>query len=262
MQTLRLTLFSFTNRENFPWDYRDADLNLLAVPPPSFDKNAVLSIHAAGDIKEQEQNKAAERYTRQWQERIVVDDTIFRTHRCLKETELRDRGIKASNQLAKLEGLLKNHPKKFSLSRAGLTLEEIPPLAVVANPSVDTPARKTGKLIPIARDQREEGNWGFYPGPFEKEGWLLEKNKMPISDQEHEKFRSLKGHDFRYLFLRIHLPSCYKFSVIHLQSDYERMPKTLAFELLGRPVYVKKGNTCMFFFSWESKKCSEHSDVL
>lgn len=204
MQTLRLTLFSFTNRENFPWDYRDADLNLLAVPPPSFDKNAVLSIHAAGDIKEQEQNEAAERHTRQWQERIVVDDTIFRTHRCLKETELRDRGIKASNQLAKLEGLLKNHPKKFSLSRAGLTLEEIPPLAVVANPSVDTPARKTGKLIPIARDQREEGNWGFYPGPFEKEGWLLEKNKMPISDQEHDKFRSLKGHDFRYLFLRIH----------------------------------------------------------
>lgn len=202
MQTLRLTLFSFTNRENFPWDYRDADLNLLAVPPPSFDKNAVLSIHAAGDAKEQEQNEAAERYTRQWQERIVVDDTVFHTHRCLKETELRDRGIKASNQLAKLEGLLKNHPKKFSLSRAGLTLEEIPPLAVVANPSVDTPARKTGKLIPIARDQREEGSWGFYPGPFEKEGWLLEKNKMSIPDQEHEKFRSLKGHDFRYLCLR------------------------------------------------------------
>lgn len=188
------------DRENFPWDYRDADLNLLAVPPPFFDKNAVLSVHAAGDTKEQEENEAAEKYTRQWQQRIVVDDTIFRTHRCLTETELRDRGTKASNQFAKLEGLLKNHPKKFSLSGEGLTLEEIPPLAVVANPSVDTPARKTGKLIPIARDQREEGNWGFYPGPFDREGWLLEKNKVPIPDQEHEKFRSLKGHDFRLYY--------------------------------------------------------------
>ncbi|KAL9960808.1 hypothetical protein ACROYT_G034311 [Oculina patagonica] len=188
------------NRENFPWDYRDADLNLLSVPPPFFDKNPVLSVHAAGDTKEQEETEAAERHTRQWQERIVVDDTIFRTHRCLTETELRHRGRKASNQLAKLEGLLKNNPKKFSLSRAGLTVEEIPPLGVVVNPNVDTPARKTGKLVPIARDHKEQGQWGFYPGPYEKEGWLLEKNKVPIPDQEHEKFRSLKGHDFRLYY--------------------------------------------------------------
>ena len=159
----------------------------------------MLSVHTAGDTKEQEQYEAAWQATREWQERIVVDDRIFRTHRCLPETELRDRGAKASNQLAKLEGLLKNHPKKFSLSKEGLTVEEIPPLAVVVNPSVDTPARKSGKLLPIVRDHKEEGNWGFYPGPFEKEGWLLEKNKVPIPDQEHEKFRSLKGHDFRYI---------------------------------------------------------------
>ena len=172
-------------------------MNLLSVPPPFFDKNPVLSVHAAGDTKEQEQYEAALKSTLQWQERIVVDDVIFRTHRCLPETELRDRGPKASNQLAKLEGLMKNPPKKFSLSRAGLTLEEIPSLGVVANPNVDTPARKTGKLVPIAKDESEEENWGFHPGPFEKEGWLLEKNKVPIPDQEHEKFSRLKGHDFR-----------------------------------------------------------------
>lgn len=79
-------------------------------------------------------------------------------------------------------------------------MEEIPPLAVVMNPSVDTPARKTGKLVPIVRDHKEEGNSGFYPGPFENEGWLLEKNKVPIQDQEHERFRSLKGHDFRLYY--------------------------------------------------------------
>ena len=196
-----MTLLSYPHRENFPWDYRDNDLNLLSVPPPIFDKNPVLSVHAAGDTKEQEQYDAALKYTRQWQERIVVDDIVFRTHRCLPETELRDKGARASNQLAKLEGLIKDQPKKFSLSRAGLTLEEIPSLGVVANPNVDTPARKTGKLVPIAREHAEEGSRGFYPGPFEDEGWLLEKNKVPIADQEHGKFRSLKGHDFRYVGL-------------------------------------------------------------
>lgn len=185
------------DRENFPWDYRDADLNLLSLPPPFFDKNPCLSFHAAGDTKELEQDEADMETTRQWRDRIVVDDTIFRTHRCLPETELKDRGAKASNQLAKLEGLLKNYPQKFSLSREGLTLAEIPPLAVVVNPSVDTPARKTGKLVPITSDLKEERNWGFYPGPFEDEGWLMEKNKIPIPDQEHERFKTLKGHDFR-----------------------------------------------------------------
>lgn len=188
------------DRENFPWDYRDADVNLLPHPPPFFDKNPCLSVHTAGDTKEQEQDDAAMETARQWRNKIVVDDTIFRMHRCLPETELRDKGAKASNQLAKLEGLLKNNPQKFSLSREGLTLEEIPPLAVVMNPSVDTPARKTGKLVPIVRDHKEEGNSGFYPGPFENEGWLLEKNKVPIQDQEHERFRSLKGHDFRLYY--------------------------------------------------------------
>ena len=77
MQTY-LTLFSCINRENFPWDYRDTDLNLLSVPPPFFDKNAVLSVHAAGDTKEQEENEAAEKYTRQWQE--LVENCI--TNRC------------------------------------------------------------------------------------------------------------------------------------------------------------------------------------
>ena len=158
-----------------------------------------MSVHAAGDTKEQEQDEADMETTRQWRDRIVVDDTIFRTHRCLPETELKDRDAKASNQLAKLEGLLKNYPQKFSLSREGLTLAEIPPLAVVVNPSVDTPARKTGKLVPITTDLKEERNWGFYPGPFENEGWLMEKNKIPIPDQEHERFKTLKGHDFRYL---------------------------------------------------------------
>lgn len=185
------------DRENFPWAHRDGDLNLLSAPPPFFDEVPVLSVHLAGDTKEQEQHEAALESRRQWKERIVVDDTIFRTHRCLPETELKDRGPKASNQLAKLEGLIKNPPTKLSLSREGLGLEEIPPLGVVTNPNVDTPARKSGKLQPITRSLGEEANCGYHPGPFENEGWLLDKNKVPIPDQERNRFKTLKGHDFR-----------------------------------------------------------------
>lgn len=188
------------DRENFPWVYRDRDFDLLSAPPPFFDENPVVSVHSAGDTKEKEQYEALLESRRQWEENVVVDDTIFRTHRCLPETELRDSGPKASNQLDKLEGLIKNPPEKLSFSRAGLALREIPPLGVVANPNVDTPARKTGKLEPITRIPAEEANCGYHPGPFEGAGWLLEKNKVSIPDQEHEKFRKLKGQDYRLYY--------------------------------------------------------------
>ena len=187
----------FHCREYFQWSFRDFDFNLLSVPPPFFDRNRVISVHSAGDTKERELYEAASEDTRKWYEKMVVDDSVFRTHRCLPETELRDKGARASNQLAKLEGLLKHNPKKVSLANPGLTLAEIPALSVVADPSVDTPARKTGNLMPIAKDLGEDKARGYHPGPYENQGWLLERNRVPIPDREHEKFNALKGHDFR-----------------------------------------------------------------
>ncbi|XP_032228067.2 uncharacterized protein LOC5503934 [Nematostella vectensis] len=188
------------DRDIFTWPYRDRDLNLITKPPPFFDPNVVLSVHSAGDTKEEEMRRAQEQEANWWRTRVVVDDPIFRTHRCLTETEMRDSGPKASNQLAKLTGLLKDAGKKITFTKPGLSLSGVPPLSVVMNPSVDTLARDTGKLELQDSDFKNEKNCGFNPGPFEDKGWLLEKNKIPILDPEHRKYESLKGKDFRVYF--------------------------------------------------------------
>ncbi|KAJ8301728.1 hypothetical protein KUTeg_020715 [Tegillarca granosa] len=105
------------------------------------------------------------------------------------ETELKDSGQKSS--------LLKNQPSKYSLRKSGLALEEIPPLNVVLNPSVDTRARESGiSLLPAVEGEGKDLNKGFKPGPFAEHSWVLERNKIPAYDYEHTKFAEYKGKDF------------------------------------------------------------------
>ena len=118
--------------------------------------------------------------------------------RCLTETELRSRGREASNQVARLQGLLKDKPQKLALKRPGMALPNIPPLNVVLNPSVDTEARLAGITPrPAVYNEGVETNKGFQPGPFLSHAWILERNKIPAVDYEHDKFNKLKGHDFK-----------------------------------------------------------------
>ena len=185
------------HRIEFSWESRRMDFNILSRPAPFFDNSPLTSVHSAGDTKEGEQKQVQRREKNVWSSKIVVDDTVQRSHRCLAETELKTHGPKSSNQLAKLEGLLKDEPKKYSLRERGLVLEKIPALSVVVNPSVDTNAREAGISLPHAKDPLEEKNCGFNPGAYKNEGWLLEKNKIPIRDPKHTVFERLKGHDFR-----------------------------------------------------------------
>ena len=193
------SFFPLASREQFPWPLRHQDLDLLSRPPPYFDKDRITSVHAAGDTKDQETLDAIRQATAEWRDKLVVDDSIFRTHRCLTETELQPRGRQASNQLDKLKGLLKNEPQKYALGSPGFVLSDVPALTVVLDPSLDTASRKARPLFPLAsvKDRCEgEKNCGFYPGPYDSEGWLLEKNKVPIHDREHGRFEELKGKDF------------------------------------------------------------------
>jgi len=92
---------------------------------------------------------------------------------------------------------LKDSPTKCSLKKPGITLGEIPPLAVVNDPSVDTTRRYHGGLRKMQAEKVEERKPpGYNPGPYENRAWLLEKNKIPIRDPEHRKFQELKGKDF------------------------------------------------------------------
>lgn len=123
--------------------------------------------------------------------------SILFLYRCLAQTELQTQGPESSNQLSRLEGLLKGKPQKLSLRRKGISLRNIPPLNVVFNPSVDTDARQEG-IIPRPEGETEDvTNRGFKPGPFLDHAWILERNKIPAVDYEHEKFNRLKGHDFK-----------------------------------------------------------------
>lgn len=118
--------------------------------------------------------------------------------RCLTETELRTQGRTASNQVARLQGLLKDNPSKLALRRPGMYLQNIPPLNVVLNPSVDTDSRLAGITPrPAVETDGDERNKGFKPGPFLERSWVLEKNKIPAIDYEHDKFDRFKGHDFK-----------------------------------------------------------------
>ena len=107
-------------------------------------------------------------------------------------------GRKASNQVAKLQGLLKDYPQKHSLKKRGMHLQNIPPLNVVLNPSVDTDTRLAGgSTSPAVEGEGIERHKGFKPGPYEDHSWVLERNKIPAIDYEHHKYRDSKGSDFK-----------------------------------------------------------------
>ncbi|XP_041347622.1 uncharacterized protein LOC121367489 isoform X2 [Gigantopelta aegis] len=197
-------------RERFPWDYRHHDIELYRRPLPDFGVTQPMTIHLAGEKLRQEKLQEKLQDLKTWQSKIVVDDTAHHVHRVLPETEMRDRGFYSSNQIDRLQGLLKDPPIKHTLCKPGLVLRKIPPLNVVLNPKVDTDARAEGlPLFSAVRGEEVEKTRGFKPGPFITRSWLMENNKIPAVDYEHGKLIKLKGKDFnlynrdcQYLFKR------------------------------------------------------------
>ena len=184
-------------REGYTWSVRDEDMNLWRKPPLLFGSEPI-TIHEAG--RKLQHEKLMDQYNRQdqWMSKIKVDDVRMYFHRCATETELKERGFKSSNQLDRLQSVLKNNPKKYALRKPGYSLQEIPPLNVVLHPSVDTNARLAGKPTPPAvPGEGEEKVKGFAAGPYRDHSWLLERNKIPVRDYEHVRFADSKGHDFK-----------------------------------------------------------------
>ncbi|XP_025922184.1 uncharacterized protein KIAA1257 homolog [Apteryx rowi] len=92
------------SRDRWSWDKRHIDFDLYKKPPELF-MTTVLQRDATQVLQ------------------TVFDDTKLKVHRCSTAAELRARGPRASFQLQKLQGLLKDKPSKFSLRKPGLSLK-------------------------------------------------------------------------------------------------------------------------------------------
>lgn len=124
-------------------------------------------------------------------------------YRCLPATELTDKGPKASNQHAKLAGILKDEAVKFSLSKT----KRVPALSVVSHTNTDAEQLLSGDI--------HARNVGYNPGEVPGLSWSRDKNTVPIKDYKHEYFENMKGHDFRYNILFLPFLSPYFYEGTH-----------------------------------------------
>ncbi|XP_035193411.1 uncharacterized protein KIAA1257 homolog isoform X3 [Oxyura jamaicensis] len=173
------------SRDRWSWDKRHVDFDLYTKPPvttaPLTDATQVVQ--------------------------TAFDGTKLKVHRCSTAAELCTRGPRASCQLQKLQGLLKDEPLKFSLRKPGLILKPIPALSVLDN----QPSQNSADVLP---GKRKSICFGFVPGPEGQHSLKWSKNIIPCHNRERKVFEKLKGADFN-LF-------CYKHSLLYKRDQSAR----------------------------------------
>ncbi|XP_015262916.1 PREDICTED: uncharacterized protein KIAA1257 homolog [Gekko japonicus] len=145
------------DRDRWTWDKRKVDFDLFTKPLYSF---------VAPDTYVIEHQKDAR------------CNTAFKVHRCSPATELISSGPKASCQLARFQGLLKDKPVKLALKSHGRSIQDIPVVGSLERVESD-----------ICR--------GFIPGNDDFHSLKWSKNVIPCHDREYSVFKTLKGADFR-----------------------------------------------------------------
>ena len=130
-----------------------------------------------------------------WEQKLVVKDARQRFHRCSTATEQHDRGLKASCQVDKLQGLLKDEPMKLSLKFGKGNFHKIPALNVVQYPNIDSEYRNIQSNDKTNSQQEREVTRAFTGGPLTHRSWLLENNFIP---REKDKTVQFTDKDFKY----------------------------------------------------------------
>ncbi|XP_029768431.1 uncharacterized protein KIAA1257 homolog [Terrapene carolina triunguis] len=185
------------SRDRWSWDQRRIDFDLYKKPPVYLPASAPAT-HRAVDTWLHEENGQLQK--------TIFDDTKLKVYRCSTAAELTPRGPKASAQLDKLQGLLKDEPEKFSLKRPAMILRPIPALSVLQH----IPA--CGSYRDLTR-KRSTTN-GFVPGLEDQHSLKWNWNIVPCHDMEHRKFEKLKGADFNLL--------CYEHSFLYKRKRPEK----------------------------------------
>ncbi|XP_041081427.1 uncharacterized protein cfap92 [Polyodon spathula] len=183
-------------RDRWEWSKRHVDVELYKKPPLFFGTKHPITIYLAGDTLQDEQLAYARKQYINWLNKVITDGSM-KFYRRSAESELRTNGAK----LDRLQGMLKDMPKKHSLRNPGMVLKPIPALSVIQRPYGSESA---GPVAPT---------FGFTPGLHDQHSLNWEANIVPRYNMEHKKFQRLKGADFiaycnkhQYLYKRAAQP--------------------------------------------------------
>ncbi|XP_067400507.1 uncharacterized protein CFAP92 [Emydura macquarii macquarii] len=186
------------SRDRWSWDQRRVDFDLYKKPPDYLPASAPAT-HRAVDTWLHEDSPQLQK--------TLFDDTKLKVYRCSTAAELTTRGPKASAQLDKLQGLLKDEPEKYSLKRPGMILEPIPALSVLQHvPDYGS--------YPDLVNRKRSTTKGFVPGREDQHSLKWNGNIIPCHNMEHKKFAKLKGADFNLL--------CYEHSFLYKRKRPEK----------------------------------------
>lgn len=189
---------SFIARLPYAWNYRKLDMDIWTSPTKcqaTFMNPGESSVQGSYSGREAEIKLLMQKRRDEWQAKLVVDDVRQHFHRCAIDTELQDSGLRSSNQIARLRGLLKDCPEKHSLKHPPMVLYEIPSLGVVNYPSVDVACQKEGQTIPSVCPG--EDLKCFKPGSYTALRLSNPCNSIPVADYDHKYFEEKKGKDFK-----------------------------------------------------------------
>ncbi|MGH0168291.1 UNVERIFIED_CONTAM: hypothetical protein FKN15_054709 [Acipenser sinensis] len=166
-------------RDRWEWSKRHVDVELYKKPPLFFGTRHPITMYLAGDTLQDEQLAYARKQYINWLNKVITEDSM-KFYRRSTESELHTNGAK----LDRLQGLLKDKPRKHSLRNPGMVLKPIPALSVIQHPYGSESA---GPVEPT---------FGFTPGLHDKHSLNWEANIVPRYNMEHKKFHRLKGADF------------------------------------------------------------------
>nr|XP_039250444.1 uncharacterized protein LOC120328106 [Styela clava] len=182
------------DRAIWKWDLRHQDMKLYNQPRMNYEEKAS-TVHLPGDKRLEEIEQARIKKEREWKSKIIVDSSRMKFHRVACGTEQTNK----SNQIDKLQNILKDEPNKKSLKYFPT---RIPPLSVVSGGGVEMKTKdKKQRGAPFPSSRPKSRVAGYQPGPYDELSWKMDKNVIPIRSPEHEKYITQKGSDFS-MFLK------------------------------------------------------------
>ncbi|XP_058855815.1 uncharacterized protein cfap92 isoform X2 [Acipenser ruthenus] len=105
-------------RDRWEWSKRHVDVELYKKPPLFFGTRHPITIHLAGDTLQDEHLAYARKQYINWLNKVITEDSM-KFYRRSTESELHTNGAK----LDRLQGLLKDKPRKHSLRNPGMVLK-------------------------------------------------------------------------------------------------------------------------------------------